>query len=160
MDFGKKYRAGNFEYLKTVRSLSKRELRSLRDGAGIPADVQKHLRRGGLPYITVQTVGGGWSISFVCGSAMYRFIEHNAVNGGEGEKSLYNLFIMMYSDTTVLADEEYHKAKADALKAFMGRVEAKKVSQEDDDKELESLKAEDAANAVISQMGKEACHGE
>ena len=153
MDFGKKYRAGNFEYFKIVRSLGRRELKALRDASDIPADVQKHLRRGGLPFMLVQTIGGGWSVSFVCGSAMYRFIEYNATNGEEGEKTLHNLFIMMYSDTTILADDEYHKAKAEALKAFMGRVEAKKVSKEEDDKELDSLKAEEEAMAVIEDMG-------
>lgn len=153
MDFGKKYRAGNFEYFKIVRSLSRKELKSLRDAAGIPADVQKHLNRGGLPYMIVQTVGGGWSVSFVCACSMYRFIEFEAMNGDDGTNALVNLFTMMYSDTTILGDDQYHKDKAAALKAFMERIEARKVSKEDDDKELDSLKADEAAKAVIEDMG-------
>lgn len=160
MDFGKKYRVGNFECYKITRALGKKEVTMLRDTAGVPKDVRKHLNRAGLPYIIVQSIGGGWSISFVCGSSMYRFIEFEVMNGEEGENALRNLLTMMYSDTTVLGDDEYYKAKAAALKAFMERQKAKGVSQEDDDKEVEALKTEEEAKAAIIEMGKEVANGE
>ena len=155
MDFGKRYRIGNFEVLKITRALSKKDLNILRDDAGIPKDVRKHLSRGGLPYILVNTISGGWSLSLVCGTEMYRFIEFEVMNGDEGANALTNLFTMMYSDTAILGDDEYHKAKAAALKAYMERVQAKKVSQEEDDKELESLENEENARATILDMAEQ-----
>ena len=155
MDFGKKYRAGNFQCYKTTRSLSKREVAGLRNAVNMPPDVRKHLNRGGLPYITVQTIGGGWSISFVCGSTMYRFIEYEITNGESGIHALGNLFTMMYSDTTILGDSQYSNDKAVAIKAFMERQKAVCVSDEENDKELETLKAEEEAKAAIVDMAKE-----
>lgn len=155
MDFGKKYRAGNFEYFKTTKSLSKREVKALRDASGIPADVQKHLQRASLPYITVQTVGGGWCISFVCGSAMYEYIEFQAVKEQDGENALTNLFTMMYSDTAIMGDTDYWKAKAAALHDFMERIQAKNVSNEDDDKILDAMKTEEEAKEAIAGLAED-----
>lgn len=155
MDFGKKYRIGNFECIKVVRSLSKRELAALRDEANIPKDVRKHLQRGGLPFMTVQSVSGNWSISFVISSVMYHFIEMNVMNGEEGKHSLVNLFTMMYADTTIMGDQEYWKAKSDALHAFLERQKAKDVSDDDDKKELDTLKTEEEARENIKEMADE-----
>ena len=159
MLFGKRYRAGNFEYIKITRTITKCELRALREQDGIPEDVQRHLRRGGLPYMVVSTIGGGWSISFACGTLMYRFIDSNAALGEEGTHALTNLFTLMYSDTAVVGDEAYWKAKADALKAFIERQEAAPVSDEENAAELESLKAEEAAREnlkdIVSNLNEE-----
>ena len=152
MPFGKRFRVGNFEYLKITRVLGKKELNELRNQIGIPQSVRKHLQRGGLPYILVQTISGIWSISFACGSAMYNFIEYQNGNGETGEKALYNLFIMMYSDTAILGDNEYWNDKKKALDAFMKRCNEKKVSKEEDDKELDALRSEEEARANIVDM--------
>lgn len=152
MDFGKVYRAGNFEVLKIVRTMGKKDLARLRDMNGVPVDVRKHLRRGGLPYMTVQTVGGGWSICFVCGSTMYRFIEYEVMNGESGAHALHNLFTMMYCDTTILGDSEYTAAKSQALQAFVSRQQAKDVTEAEDGKVLEEEKEREAAKARIVDM--------
>ena len=155
MPFGKKFRIGNFEYLKINRVLGKKEVAMLRDQQGIPQSVRKHLQRGGLPNILVQAISGIWSITFACGSAMYNFIEYQNGNGEEGEKALYNLFLMMYGDTAVLGDNEYWNDKKKALDAFMKRCKEKKVSKEEDDKELDSLRTEEEAKATIIDMANE-----
>lgn len=161
MNFGKKFRAGNFEYLKITKTLSKKEMNALRDESKIPSDVRKHLSRGGLPYIVVNTIAGSWSICFVIGTAMYNLIEHNAMMMGDtGEKALENLFMMMYSDTAIVGDQQYWNDKAEALRGYLERTRASEVSQEEDDKELASLKAEEDAKAAIVEMGKEVGHGE
>lgn len=154
IDFGKRYRVGNFEVVKITRAMGKRELEVLRNSEGIPKDVRKHLNRSGLPYILVQTLSGGWSISYVCGSSMYRFIEYELCNGDEGMASLVNLFTMMYSDTSVLGDDEYWKDKAEALNRFIERQRAKSVSQEDEKSVLDALKTEEEAKATIVEMAK------
>ena len=155
MPFGKKFRVGNFEYLKITRVLGKKELNELRNNIGIPQSVRKNLQRGGLPYILVQAISGIWSISFACGSAMYNFIEYQNGNGETGEKALYNLFIMMYSDTAILGDNEYWTEKKKTLDAFMKRCKEKEVSKEEDDKELDALRTEEEAKAAIIDMANE-----
>ena len=75
MDFGKKLYCGNFVVTKKSRSLSKQELKELRDKEGIREDVRKHLTRGSLPYICVETVGGGWKVEFGIGTTMFEAID-------------------------------------------------------------------------------------
>lgn len=161
MDFGKKYRAGNFEYFKTVRGLNKRELRTLREEEGVPKDVHKHLQRGRLPFITVQTVSRNWSVSFVCGSEMYRFIECEATcKEKEAVAALQSLFLVMYCDTNILADGKYLQDKTKALQDYMDRVKAKSVSQEQDEEELNSLRKEGEDLENIKEMADMLKHAE
>lgn len=155
MPFGKKVRVGNFEYIKITKSLSRREVMTLRNEAKIPSEVQRHLRRGGLPYIMVNTISGSWSICFVCGCLMYNLIESNYFRGEDGTKALTSLFLMMYSDTAVVGDAEYWRDKGEAFRAFMNRRKADEVSKEDNDKELEALRVEEEAKAAIVEMAKE-----
>lgn len=121
MPFGKKEKVGNFEYYKITKSLSKKELNTLRNMTDVPFDVHKHLSRGVLTYMVVNTVGGGWSLRFVIGSTMYAFIEAEWSRGEAGANALRNMFTMMYTDTTVMGDNEYWKAKSEALRALMER---------------------------------------
>lgn len=153
MPFGVKYRVGNFEYLKITKTLSKKEIAVMRNQMGVPEEVRKSLTRGGLPYIVVNTISGGWSLCFVCGSAMYNFIQYQNGNGETGEKALYNLFLMMYSDTAVLGDNEYWEAKKKALDEFMGRCKSK-VNKEDDEKDLQAVKDAESARATILEMSE------
>lgn len=158
MPFGKKFRVGNYYCVKTIRSLSKKEMNELRDQSGIPVDVRKHLNRGGLPYMTVATIGGGWSVSFVCGSVMYMFIEAELLKGGDGLNALHNLFTMMYADTTIMGDEAYWKAKSVALKGLMERKGESAVEAADtaaDDEVLKEVEAEHKAKAHIVEMASE-----
>ena len=163
LPFGRKISVGSFWFMKVTRSLSKRELSQLRDADGIPDDVRKHLRRDGLPYITVCSSGGGWSISFVCGTTMFAFIEYEYGLGGEGGMAaLQNLFTMMYADTTILGDSDYISAKADALKALMSRQGAAGESEAEkaaDDEVLDEVRggfeAVDSVVRTLEAVGKE-----
>lgn len=170
LNFGRKYRVGNYTVIKKVRSLSKSEQRRLRDSAGIPKEVQKHLSRGGLPYITVETSFGGWSVSFVCGMTVYALIDRElseALMDKEEPREDYkgatvadfaHLFNMWYTDTTIPGDAEYQKDKARAIEAFMNRHKAAKETPEskaEDDKILEEVKADEEAKANIIDMAKE-----
>ena len=71
LPFGKKLRVRNFVVLKYTKSLKPSELKQLRNQKGIPAEVQKHLQRGGLPYIKVETLE---EIGPVSGSVLLRCI--------------------------------------------------------------------------------------
>lgn len=153
MPFGRKYRVGNFEVLKVTRSLGRKELNKLREEAGVPFDVRKHLSRGGLPYIIVSDISGSWSIWFVIGSIMYSFIESEIVQESDGGdlSALRNLFTMMFADTTVLGDGDYLKAKMRALKAFMNRIKVRKRGGKVVETEEEKA-ADDAAMEDVVKM--------
>lgn len=154
MPFGKKVSVGNFYVVKVTRSLSAAEQKVLRAGRNVPQDVRKRLTRRGLPYIVVNSVSGGWSISYVAGSLMYNFIEHEYLSGEEGLQSLSSLFIMLFADTSILGDAEYLKAKGDALRAFVERNKAA-AGDVDDSEILEDMKRDEQAIAVIKEMADE-----
>jgi len=156
LPFGKKVSVGNFYFVKITRALSKKELRELRDAQGIPEEIRKSLGRGGLPFIVINTVGGGWSLCFVAGSVMFNYIEY-AYSTGELEP-LRRLFTMMYADTSVLGDAEYIRAKGDALTAFMDRQKVNDNVNDNEgreDEDLESVKvAMEGEEALREQIGE------
>ena len=165
LPFGKKEKCGNFLVLKYAKSLSKADLKTLRSNAGIPADMRKHLQRGTLPYIKVEAISGIWAVEYCCNTQMYMVIDRllplaieAAHNNEEAETSiadLAHLFAMMMTDTTVLGDEEYQKAKALALKGFMERQKASEISKEKDDEIVAALRGEEEARAAIVDMTKD-----
>lgn len=160
LPFGKKISVRNFVILKNTKTLKSGELKKLRNAQGIPADVQKHLQRGGIPYIKVSSVSGSWSVEFICGTVMYSFIDTRPILESpagtiltkESEKSLHNLFVMMFADCTVLGDKEYLDAKADALQAFMNRQQASNISDEEDKKTLDELQSEAEAKDNLAEL--------
>ena len=163
LPFGKKIKVMNFFVLKYTKALKSGELKRLRNAEGIPADVQKHLQRGGLPYIKVMTLSENWSVEFICATTMYNFIDNRCVPNEEGQLSqeatsaLHNLFALMYADTAVLGDTEYYEKKGKALNEFMARQQALKEtpeSKEADDKILEEVKADEEAKANIVEMAE------
>lgn len=165
LPFGKKVRVMNFFVFKYTKTLKKSELKKLRETEGIPVEAQKHLQRGGLPYIKVTTLSENWSVEFICCSTMYNFIDGRYVVNEQGEllpvtvSALHNLFALMYADTAVLGDTEYFEAKGKALRDFMARKNTAKAEtaeeKAEDDKVLEELKAEEEAKANIVEMAKE-----
>lgn len=167
MEFGKKYQVGNYVVIKKVRSLNKRELKQLRDAAGIPADVQKHLQRGGLPFIVVETVSGSWSLAFVCGLAAYALLDRQLplaiahyeepIEGFSGTTyaDFHHLFNMWYCDTSVIGDHQYQDAKANAFAELINRQKAASVSDEEDKKILDELKGDEEAKANIIDMAQD-----
>lgn len=162
LPYGKKIRVKNFVILKYSKALKKSELKEVRNMQGIPADVQKHLQRGGLPYIKVSTLAENWSVEFVCGSTMYNYIdtrqtepEWDDILTEDSVTALHNLFVMMLADCTIFGDEEYITAKGKLLQEYMARQKAKEETPEEkaaDDKVLEELKNDEDAKANILSM--------
>ena len=161
--FGRKYRVGNFFVFKTNKVLRKSEVAELRNQMGIPKEERKRLQRSQLPYIKVEAVSGVWAVEFCCNTTVYRFIDMmlpRAIEAHErGEEleenslaSFAHMFNIMYMDTCVIGDTVYSTDKASALKAYMERQKAAEVSQEDDDKVLEELQADEEAKATIVDM--------
>lgn len=153
MEFGRKYRVGNFRVLKYNRVLRKSEVSELRNQMGIPMDLRKSLQRSQLPYIKVMAVSGIWAVEFCCNTEMYRFIEH-MIAGGDTEDvtTLMHMFNMMFTDTMVMGDAEFLSDKARAMKALMDRQKAPDVGKEEDDSILDGLKADEEAKATIIDM--------
>ena len=155
MPFGKKIQIGNFTVLKYTKTLSKRDLAHLRED--IPIDIRKHLQRGGIPYIKVEAISGLWAIEFSIGSKVYGMINALVMGADDKEKTtLAHIFNMWFIDTTVPGDSEFQEDKARAMKAFMDRCKAKKISDEEDQKILDELKSQEEAKAAILEMSEEA----
>ena len=158
MEFGKKYRCGNFYILKYSKSLSKAELKKLRDASGIPADVQKHLQRGVLPYIKVATVSDSWAVEFVYGTTMFNAIDelpvaNNEVTGIPG-KNAEALFVTMYADTSTIGDEEYRKAKVKIMEEYLDRA-SKAANEAADAGKSEGELQKESEEAVQEVIDKE-----
>lgn len=169
LEFGKKYRVGNFLVFKINKVLRKSEVAQLRNQMGIPADVRKHLQRAQLPYIKVEAVSGVWAVEYCCNTVMYRFIDHVLARAIEAEKNgvkpetnnvadFVHFFSMLFTDTTVLGDSIYTADKANALKAYMERHKAFAGAEETpeekakDDEVLESVKTDEETRATIVDM--------
>ena len=60
LPFGKTIKTRHFTVLKFSKSLSKKEVASLRED--IPAEIKKHLQRGSLPFIKIANIAGTWGI--------------------------------------------------------------------------------------------------
>ncbi len=158
MDFGKKTKCGNFYILKYSKSLSKAELKKLRDASGIPADVQKHLQRGALPYIKVATVSDSWAVEFVYGTTMFNAIDELPVNNlnevrGLAKQNAEALFVTMYADTSTIGDEEYRKAKVKIMEEYLDRASKAANEAADAGKSEEELQkeSEEAVQEVIDK---------
>jgi hypothetical protein len=172
LPFGKKILAKNFIVLKYTKTLKPSELKELRNAKNIPAEVQKHLKRGGLPYIKVTTVSENWAVEFICGSTMYNFIDTRRLKEEPGHEneltedslhSLHSLFVLMYADCTILGDTEYLEAKGKVLQDYMTRQRALSESKKEaetaeekasDDKVLEELKQQEETKAQIAEMAR------
>ena len=157
MDFGKKTKCGNFYILKYSKSLSKAELKKLRDASGIPTDVQKHLQRGSLPYIKVATVSDSWAVEFVYGTTMFNAIDElpamgNEVTGIPG-KNAEALFVTMYADTSTIGDEKYRKAKVKIMEEYLDRASKAANEAADAGKSEEELQkeSEEAVQEIIDE---------
>ena len=140
LEFGKKVLCGNYEILKYVKSLGKKDVKRLRAMSGIPEDAAKHLSRGGLPFIRVSTCSGSWGVEFVIGTSMY-----DAINGihvvvdEDGVRQMYGvekhnaeaMFVGMLADTTVVGDLEYMREKQRILKEYLDRESVRRNADAD-----------------------------
>jgi hypothetical protein len=162
MPFGKRLKCGNFLVLKYTRTLSKGEMKTLRDTMGIPQDMRKYLHRGGLPYIRVEALTGIWAIEFCCNTQMFMTIDQllpvaiDAANNDEEAETTVadfaHLFALMMTDTMVIGDGEYQKAKAEAMRDLIDR---QKPLEGDDKEILEEMQKEEEALAAVVDMAKE-----
>jgi hypothetical protein len=155
LPFGRKVRCGNFTVLKYTRTLSRSEMKELRDD--LPRDMARGLTRSGVPYIRVEAISGIWSVQFACNTQVFNAIDTGlalALDGVDGfgidEFSTY--FLMMMSDTLLLGDDEYVKAKGKAMMDFLDRQKAAVLSGDDDAAILERLRNDEEAKAVIMEM--------
>lgn len=167
LPFGKKVQCGNFYVQKHTRALSGKELKKLRSAAGIPADVQKHLSRGVLPYITVGTVTDSWRISFACGMMTYNAIDEIpvAVDGagnytyyGTGYQNLGNIINGWFAYTSTAGDTEYQATVIKAMQDYLDRMSEKNAGplpEEENEKVLDETEKAEKHKATIRDMAKE-----
>lgn len=172
LEFGKKYRVGNFYVFKYNKVLRKSEVQKLRNDMGIPNDFRKYLERAQLPFIKIEAISGIWAMEVCCNTIMYQFINWrlpHAIKADEEGVVLENntiadfahMFAMFYTDTCVFGDSIYSADKANALKAFMNRQKAFKEAHESDeeklkdDEELEAVKKDEETRAKIIDMAEQ-----
>lgn len=139
MDFGKRIHCGNFTIEKRSRSLSKAQARRLRDEAGVPDDVRKHLSRASLPYMRVENVSGGWAVEIGIGMSMFDALDGLSaardengdwrVPGIEG-KNAEAVLTGMYMDTTVVGDAVYQGRKLALMCEYLKRQGEETVAAE------------------------------
>jgi len=151
MAFGKIYRVGNYKVFKFNRTIPKKDLRNLR--TDIPKDLLKYIKRGGVPYIKIEAVSGVWAIEFCCNTLHYQLIDRALGSNNQEEiTTLHHVFNMFFTDTCVPGDGQFQEDKAKAYKAFIERQKANPISDEDDAKIIENMKAEEEARANIVEM--------
>lgn len=155
MDFGKKYRVGNFEIIKLSRSLTKNEIKQLRTEAGIPVSVQKYLTRGSLPYIKVRTISGMWALEWSVGMTMFNIFD-SADFENVNERDIANgLLRRFYGITSVLGDAQMERDIQKVFADFLGRIKANKDNKEEEKAILDNIEAKMKAEKNISEIGKE-----
>lgn len=159
MDFGKKYRVGNFEIIKLSRSLTKNEIKQLRTEAGIPVSVQKYLTRGSLPYIKVRTISGMWALEWSVGMTMFNIFDGADFEDVQQRKAMRGLMTRLYTITSVLGDAQMERDIQKTLADFLGRIKANKDNKEEEKAILKNMGAKMEAEKNISEIGKEVGDG-
>ena len=171
LPFGRKIQVGNYTVLKYTKTLSKQQLKSIREDKDIHPEVKKQLTRNGLPYIKVEAISMIWSVEFCCNTGVFMYIDRvlplALLVAQEGREPEYetiadfaHLFGMWMTDTTVQGDSIYYADKGNALKALIERQTALRRKAEtpkekaEDDKILEEVKAEEEAKANIIDMAQ------
>ena len=169
LPFGRKIQVGNYTVLKYTKTLSKQQLKSIREDKDILPEVKKQLTRNGLPYIKVEAISQIWSIEFCCNTGVFLHIDRvlplALLAAQEGREPEYetiadfaHLFGMWMTDTTVQGDSIYYADKGNALKAMIERQTALRRKAEtpkekaEDDKALEEVKAAEETKATIVDM--------
>lgn len=164
LPFGKKVMLGGFYVLKHTKALSSAEVKKLRNAKGIPADVQKHLERKALPYITVSTLTDSWRIEFVIGMGVYEAIDEMpvAVDGegvytyyGNARTNLGNIINGWFAYTSTVGDEQYLGDVIKAMQDYLARSsEANKepLSDEENEKVLEEELGKENHKATLKSM--------
>ena len=133
MDFGKKYRLGNYFVTKVSRSLGKKELKQLRDERGIPEAVQKLLSRGSLPYVKVEAISGVWAVEWCAGTEMYNLFDgilsSRQGTSRQADEELEGLALVvarMHTVCSIVGDREMNVGINNALNGYLDRIKADK----------------------------------
>lgn len=172
LPFGKRVIIGGFYVLKHVKALSKKDLKRLRQQQEIPEEVQKHLQRGVLPYITIGTVSGSWSVEWSMGMTIYNAIDEvpvavDAANVptyyGSGYTNLGNLINGWFAYTSTVGDEEYQAAVIKAMQDYINRMAEKNkkpLSKEENEKVIKELEDTEKHKGVLIKMADEIKNGD
>lgn len=169
LEFGKIYRAGNFTIKKFTRTLTSKQVRQLRDENNLPREVQRELRRVGLPFIKASTVSGSWSIEWAFGMSFFQAIDEMPVNEngeffGAGLDNLTMILTCMFADTSVVGDMEYMAEKQKLMHKYFYRKAYKGEMTEEEIKECEEAADEVLRNEqhkeTLLKMGKEVEDGD
>lgn len=146
MEYGKKVYVGNFWMMKKSRSLSKKEMRELREKDNLAPEVRKNLSRSALPYIHIENISGGWEMNIGIGMSMYGALD-GLVTAPGGDRGWYvpgieglnaeAVIAGMFVDTTIVGDEEYQAAKYRVMREYIERTVHGKAQEEEkaDEKE-------------------------
>ena len=159
LPFGKTIKTRHFTVLKFSKSLSKKEVASLRDD--IPADIKKHLQRGSLPFIKIANIAGTWGIEYSIGTSMYDALDE-CVPVAVGDHYEFSKddenFIeasahLMYVDTSFPGDAEYTSGKLKLRDEYIAREAARRNAASDNGKTEEQIRKEsdEAVQEVIDR---------
>jgi len=147
LPYGKKMRCHNFVVEKVGRALNKADMKRLR------AEMMPNMPKGykgsqrvSMPVIRVSDLQGMWRIEYAVSATMFHIFDSFEWTYFDGEyvitdETCHRLLTMMFCDTTVVGDAEYMSDRVKALNAFTARVKAPEVSDEEDSKTLEAMKA-------------------
>lgn len=159
LPFGKTIKTRHFTVLKFSKSLSKKEIASLRED--IPSEIKKHLQRGSLPFIKIANIAGTWGIEYSIGTSMYAALDecvpvavgdHYEFSKNDG--NIIEAFAqLMYADTSLHGDAEYTAGKLKLRDEYIAREAARINAAADKGKSGEQLSKEsdDAAQEVIDR---------
>ena len=159
LPFGKTIKARHFTVLKFSKSLSKKEIASLRED--IHAEIKKHLQRGSLPFIKISDIAGTWCVEFSVGTSMYAALDefvtvavgdHYELSKDDG--NIIEAFAqLMYADTSLPGDAEYTAGKLKLRDEYIARESARRNAAADKDKTVEQIRKEsdEAVQEVIDR---------
>ena len=159
LPFGNTIKTRHFTVLKFSKSLSKKEVSSLRED--IPADIKKHLQRGPLPFIKIANIAGTWGIEYSIGTSMYAALDkcvpvavgdHYEFSKDDG--NIIEAFAqLMYADTSLPGDAEYTAGKLKLRDEYLSRESARLNAADDEGKTEEHLRKEsdEAVQEVIDR---------
>lgn len=159
LPFGKTIKTRHFSVLKFSKSLSKKEVASLRKD--IPAEIKKHLQRGSLPFIKISDIAGTWGVEFSIGTSMYTALDECAsvavgdhYEFSKDEGNIIEAFAQpMYADTSLPGDAEYTAGKLKLRDEYIAREAARRNAAADKDKSDDQLRKEsdEAVQEVIDR---------
>ena len=159
LPFGKTIKTRHCTVLKFSKSLSKKEVASLRED--IPAEIKKHLQRGSLPFIKISDIAGTWGVEFSVVTSMYaaldKFVpvavgDHYELSKDDG--NIIEAFaLLMYTDTSLPGDAEYTAGKLKLRDEYIAREAARRNAAADKSKTEDQLRKEsdDAVQEVIDR---------